>query len=113
MLPSPFVSRTPGIQPCVASSLWVLSHAGVLIQPTDPFWPKNRLPSAPNSLWSVVKHVSISEISFFSGSYTPTCLLPRSIGKYWANLFLDPALQNSGYFPASAELFPPPFLLPN
>ncbi len=113
ILPSPLVSNTPGIQPCEASSLWVLSHAAVLTHPTEPFWPKNKLPSAPNSLWSVVKQVSISEISFFSGSYTATCLLPRSMGKYWANLLLAPALQKSGCLPPSEEILPPRFLLAN
>src|SRR6266436_9810009 len=113
ILPSPLVSKTPGIQPCDSSSPWVLSHTLVLTHPTAPNWPKNRLPSAPNSLWSVVKHVSISAISCFSGSYTATCLLPRSMGKYWANLLLDPVLQKSGCLPPSDELLPPRFLLAN
>src|SRR5215472_6128466 len=113
ILPSPLVSSTPGIQPCDSSSLCVLSHAAVLTQPIVPGgWPKNKLPSALNSLWSVVKHVSISEISLFSGLYTATCLvLLRGIGKYWANLLLDPALQKSGCLPPSDGLSPPRFLL--
>src|SRR6201998_2373098 len=83
ILPSPLVSSTPGIHPCDASSLCVLAHTPVLTQPTLPGgWPKNKLPSAPNSLWSVVKHVSVSENSFFSGSYTATCLLPRARAKH-------------------------------
>src|ERR1700680_3358648 len=113
ILPSPLVSSTPGIQPCEASSLWVLSHTAVLTHPTEPFCPKNKLPSAPNSLWSVVKHVSISENSFFSGSYTATSFVERGMGKYWANLLLDPALQKSGCLPPSEAVSPPLILLAN
>src|ERR1700730_12304830 len=110
IFPSPLVSTTPGIQPCASSSLWVLSHVAGLIQPTEPAWPKNSLPSAPNSLWSVVKQVSISEIPFLAGSYTATCLSPCSNGKYSANLLPDPALQKSGCLPPSDAVFPPRFL---
>src|SRR5207249_6026426 len=48
-------------------------------------------------LWSAAKQVSIIVNCFVFGSYISTCLaLGPGSGKYLANLFIDPSLQNAG-----------------
>src|SRR5439155_25222316 len=97
ILPSTLASSTAGHHPCDAAASWVLSNVVVSSQPTALFWPNIIASLSSKWLWSAAKQVSIIVICFVFGSYSSTCLpLGPGSGKYFANVFIAPSLQNAG-----------------
>ena len=53
--------------------------------------------SSANITWCVLKHVPMCVSFFVSGSYTARCRLDRARGYSFAEGWLDPSLQTSGF----------------
>src|SRR5256885_16367721 len=92
-----------GVQPCDFTSSPVSSNILVLTQPSTsaPAPPELahsvRLASKPNCTWCVGKQVLTVAKSFFAGSYMMTWRFDALSGNAFADGWLDPALQTSGF----------------
>src|SRR5712671_2838088 len=92
-----------GVQPCdlisspVASSILVLTQPRTSAPAPPELAQSVRLASKPNCTWWVGKQVLTVAKSFFDGSYMMTWRFDALIGNAFADGWLDPALQTSGF----------------
>src|SRR5882672_3076679 len=102
-LPLPLVSRMNGVQPCDLTSSPVSSYIFMLIHPAAPLAGPPALAhsvllaSKPNCTWWVGKHVLIILNSLVFGSYIVTWRPDAASGNTFADGWLEPALQKSGF----------------